>query len=73
MDKGPPMLFRSTNESLGDAPDIFSGGGAPAMAAAIKRFATRASRLITKRIGNVSQHLVVTPSRSATVARLRKR
>ena len=31
------------------------------MAAAIKRFATRASRLITKRIGNVSQHLVVTP------------
>ena len=29
MDKGPAKLFRSTNESLGDAPDIFFRVGDP--------------------------------------------
>jgi hypothetical protein len=42
------------------------------MAAAIKRFATPASRLITKRTGDVLRLLVATPSRSATVGRSRK-
>ena len=44
----------------------------PTMAAAIKRSATPASRLTTKRIGDVSRLLVATPSRSATVARSRE-
>ena len=44
----------------------------PTMAAAIKRFATQASRLTTKRIGDVSRLLVAMPSRSATAARSKK-
>jgi hypothetical protein len=42
------------------------------MAAAIKRFATPASRLIMRRTGNVSPRLVVTASRCAIAEHSRK-
>jgi hypothetical protein len=53
MDKGPAKLFRSTNESLGDAPDIFfpRRSGSPDML----RFGTR-------RTGKVRQTLHYAPN-----------